>query len=90
MGAAYRHHMGLFTDRRVDVIADEAAKAYAAGLSVFTPRLTVPTVQHDRSAHITAWAEMVASIETAGWRLEHWSVSGHGGDAEAYPIFRRA
>jgi hypothetical protein len=82
--------MGIFTDRRADLIADEATKAYAADLPVFTPRLTVPTAQHDRSAHLTAWAEMVAGIEAAGWRLEHWSVSGQGNDAEAYPIFRRA
>lgn len=82
--------MGLFTDRRADVIADEATKAHQDGAVIFTPRLTVPTTQHDRSANITAWSDMITAIEAAGWRLEQWTVSGRGGDAEAYPIFRRA
>lgn len=82
--------MALFKDRRADYIADEATKARADGRATFAARLTLPTTQHDRSAHLTDWSDMVDAIETAGWHLEHWDVAGKGNDAEAYPVFRRA
>ncbi len=33
---------------------------------------------------------MIAGIEAAGWRLEHWSMGlDNKARAEAYPLFRR-
>lgn len=81
--------MGLMSGRIDEAFAGEARKAYDDGLPVFTTRLTVPRLVHTRQGY-AGWAEIIAAIEAAGWRLEHWDVATKGNDAEAYPVFRRA
>jgi hypothetical protein len=82
--------MGIFKDAKVSTLAAEATKAAEAGRSVFAPKLNTPATQHSLSGEIVDWSMMVAAVESAGWRLEHWSVAMDAkGRPEAYPLFRR-
>lgn len=83
--------MGFIKDVKTGVIGDEARKAAESGASLFTPRLNMPGSQHAMSGNVPDWALMLEAIESAGWRLEHWSVGvDPKGRVEAYPMFRRA
>lgn len=83
--------MGIFKDAKADAIGKEARKAAEDGRALFAPKLNTPMTQHGLSGSISGWAEMIESIESEGWRLDHWSVAMDGkGRPEAYPLFRRA
>ncbi|MDA0564380.1 hypothetical protein LG943_08575 [Streptomonospora sp. S1-112] len=41
---------------------------------------------HESFRHL--WGQVIADIESRGWRLEHWTVSA-GTETFAYPVFRR-
>lgn len=83
--------MGLFKDAKADAMAAEARKALDAGDVLFTPFLNMPGSQAGLSSNIRDWALMIAAIETAGWRLDQWTVAADSkGRAQAYPLFRRA
>lgn len=83
--------MGFFKDAKATALGGEAAKAYADGRALFTPRLNFPQTMHGMTGDIADWALMVESVEAAGWRLDQWSVGMDAkGRPEAYPVFRRA
>jgi hypothetical protein len=83
--------MGFFKDTKAAALAREASKAIEDGEPIFTPRLNFPQTMHGMTGAITDWSMMVAEVEAAGWRLEHWSVAmDTKGRPEAYPVFRRS
>jgi hypothetical protein len=83
--------MGLIRNMKAGVVENDAARAFAAGAGVFTPRLNYPATHSPASGGIADWSQMVDAIEAVGWRLEHWSVASDAkGRPEAYPLFRRA
>lgn len=83
--------MGIIKDAKVNSVAADAQKAYAAGDAVFIAKLNIPASQFGTSGAVKDWPQMIAGIEAAGWRLEHWSMGiDNKARAEAYPLFRRA
>ena len=82
--------MGFIKKGKEEALAKEAVRAVEEGRTVFTPLLNAPTTHHGMTGAVPGWAELVESVEDAGWRLEHWSVAvDNKGKAEAYPLFRR-
>jgi hypothetical protein len=58
---------------------------------VFVPKLNTPATASGLSGAVPGWAEMIESIEAAGWRLDQWAVAEDTkGRPQAYPLFRRA
>lgn len=81
--------MGFLKDAKANMIGEEAVRARAEGRTVFTPKLNTPAGQHGMSGSIGGWAEMIESVEAAGWQLYNWSVAmDEKGRPEAYPLFR--
>jgi len=81
--------MGFIKDAKANVVATEAARAREEGRTVFAPRLNAGSTNAGMTGSVSGWAEMIESIEAAGWALYHWSVSvDQKGRAEAYPLFR--
>lgn len=66
---------------KADKIAIEAQQVRDSGATVYTPKLTTAVAE---------WGVLIAAIEQAGWKLEHWAVWNMGGvvEANAYPVFR--
>ncbi len=70
-------------------LRSEAERAVKEGRTVFTPMLNTPASQSALSGSVAGWAEMIESVESAGWTLTAWSVStDHKGRPQAYPLFR--
>jgi hypothetical protein len=83
--------MGFLKDTKANMLTTEATRARAEGRSVFVPLLNTPTATSGMSGSISGWAEMIEAVESAGWRLDQWSVSTDtNGRPQAYPLFRRA
>jgi len=82
--------MGFFKDQKSANLATEAERAVEEGRTVFAPKLKTPATHHGMTGAVAGWAEMIESVEQAGWRLAEWTVClGSKGDPEAYPLFRR-
>lgn len=81
--------MGFIKDAKANMLAQEAQRARQEGRTVFAPKLNTPATHHTISGSIPGWAEMIESVEAAGWQMYHWSVAMDSkGRPEAYPLFR--
>jgi len=82
--------MGFISNVKTDIVVQSVSKAWDAGKPVCAVRLNVPGSDPGASGEIGVWSDMLAAIESVGWRLEHWSVSSDSkGRPEAYALFRR-
>lgn len=82
--------MGFIKDAKAAVVGKEAQAAVDAGRSVFACRLNVARGDAGMSGEVPGWAEMIASVEDLGWRLDQFSVTTDSKDRpEAYLLFRR-
>jgi hypothetical protein len=83
--------MGWVKDAKQRELGVEARRALEEGRTVFAPMLNTPMTQHSLSGSIAGWAEMIESVEQAGWKLTNWSVAHDAkGRPQAYPLFRRS
>lgn len=85
--------MGWIKDAKANMLAKQAAEAYAAGHRVFAAMLNTPSSQSSSftmSGEVRGWAEMIEAIEEQGWALWQWAVGADvKGRPQAYPLFRR-
>lgn len=82
--------MGMMKTAKAESLADDAAKATAAGRRTFAAVLNSPRTRPDMSGGIDDWSQMIDAVEAQGWRLEQWTVGQDGkGRPQAYPVFRR-
>ena len=82
--------MGWIKDAKADMLRQEAERAVQQGRTIFAAMLNTPMTQHYLSGSVAGWAEMIESVERAGWRLTDWSVAmDNQGRPQAYPLFRR-
>lgn len=82
--------MAFFRDAKTGAVGEDARKALEAGRVIYTPRLNFPSTQHGLSGDIPDWSAMIEAVESAGWRLTHFSVAQDAkGRPEAYCVFRR-
>lgn len=81
--------MGFIRQRKVTKLGDEARAAAERGDDVFAPIINYPT-RRGGSENIQDVADAISSIESEGWRLDHWAVAY---DAKSAPfaaaVFRR-
>ena len=82
--------MGFIKDTKANMVRQEAERAIQQGRTIFAAMLNTPITQHTLSGSVAGWAEMIESVEGAGWKLSDWSVAmDKQGRPQAYPIFRR-
>lgn len=71
-------------------LQDQSRAAYAAGQPVFVVRLASGVWGSPGKGAMDPWSESVHAVESAGWVLEHWSVTTDAsGQFNAFPLFRR-
>lgn len=71
-------------------LQEQAQTAYASGQGVFVVRLSSGLWGSPGKGALQAWGESVHVVESAGWTLEHWAVTGDtSGQLNAVPLFRR-
>ena len=74
----------------LEQLRDQASAAYAAGQPVFVVRLAAGVWGTPGKGAMEPWGESVFAVESAGWTLEHWSVTTDAsGQFNAFPLFRR-
>ncbi|SDD86424.1 hypothetical protein [Actinokineospora iranica] len=82
--------MGIFKDAKANTASADAQKAAQAGQTVFVARFNYPATHHGLSGQIADWSVQIQAVESAGWRVEHFSVAADTkGRPEAYVMFRR-
>ena len=80
--------MGIFGDRRSELVVKAAIEAASRGARVFTPVFEWPRGVAGNTFSVDEWADMIAGIEAAGWVLDFWSVTDSEKERRAYPVFR--
>ena len=80
--------MGIFGDRRPELIVKAAQDSYARGALRFTPVMEWPRGVAGNTFSVDEWAETLRGVEAAGWELMSWAVVP-GKEPTAYPVFRR-
>jgi len=81
--------MGIVRDTKVQMVVNDARRAYTEGRYVFVARLNSSTRLKSTSGSVGDWAEMIEAVEAEGWALAEWTVGGGPKLPSAYPLFRR-
>lgn len=82
--------MGFITNGKTDKLGEQATRAIAEGRFIFTARLDMPTFSFGQSGSIPDWAEMIESVERAGWGLAELAIAQDAKDRpSAFVVFRR-
>lgn len=71
-------------------LKEQATSAYAAGQPLLVVRLVSRLWGNPARGVMEPWGESISVIESAGWRLDRWTVTTDtSGQFSAFPLFRR-
>lgn len=71
-------------------LVHDAQRAHQREQELFAVKLKTSIWNAPGHGEIDPWSESLQAVEREGWTLAHWAVaSDSGGNASAYPVFRR-
>lgn len=68
--------MGFIRDAKVNVASDAAARARSEGRTVLVYRYNIPATSSGFSGPVAGAAEVIESVEQAGWVLQQIAYDG--------------